>query len=166
MASPSLVSLSPLVAVVLIASLPVVGLGVVPVVGPGQSPGELEAGVPLLIPLMAANLGEPLAEGADLLLVWLVLLVVAAVLGVVGLYLLRGVDVLVCLGLACLDDLPGLGCRLGVVLVFLGGDGLGVDVLGPLAVLPWVAAVLVIVPFPVPRLVLQVLEIEGLIHHV
>ena len=70
-------------------SLPVVGLGEVPGVGPCQSPGKLEAAVPLLIPLVAAVLGEPLAEGADLLLVWLVLLVVAGVLGVVGLYLLR-----------------------------------------------------------------------------
>ena len=50
-------------------ALPVVGLGEVPGVGLGQHLGELEAGVPLLIPPEDAVLGEPLAEGADHLLV-------------------------------------------------------------------------------------------------
>ena len=53
-----------------------------------------------------------------------------------------------------------------IVLLVLGGDGLGGDALGVVDALPWVAAVLVIVPFTVPLLVLQVLGIKGLIHHV
>ena len=53
-----------------------------------------------------------------------------------------------------------------IVLLVLGSDGLGGDVLGVLDALPWVDGVLVIVPFTVPLIVLQVLGIEGLIHHV
>ena len=48
-----------------------------------------------------------------------------------------------------------------LVLLALGGDVLGVP-----DALPWVVGVLVIVPFTVLLIVLQVLRMKGLIHHV